>query len=83
MKPFLSDVNETARFHAVGSLFAQDEAEEAREILLERLAKEDSMRVKARILDGFAQRNWAVDPAKMSKLPEGLAIDAQGIPRRR
>jgi hypothetical protein len=83
VKPFLDDVNETARFHAVGSVLAQDNAEEARETLLVRLAKEDSMRVKARILEGCAQRNWPVDATKLGKLPEGFAIDAGGIPRRR
>jgi HEAT repeat protein len=83
VKPFLADVNETARFHAVGSVFAQEGADEARETLLERLSKEDSMRVKARILDGFAQRSWPVDPARTGKLPDGFSLDPQSVPRRR
>jgi hypothetical protein len=98
VKPFLADVNESVRFHAVGGVLAQDNAEEARDTLLEQLAKEDSMRVKARLLDGFAQRGWPVDASKIGmlpegcwpvdaskigKLPEGYAVDAQGIPKRR
>ena len=83
VRPFLADVNEGARFHAVGGVFAQENAEEARDTLLEQLAKEDSMRVKARILEGFAQRGWQVDASKLGKLPEGFAVDANGIPRRR
>jgi hypothetical protein len=67
----------------VGGVLAQDNAEEARDTLLEQLAKEDSMRVKARLLDGFAQRGWPVDASKIGKLPEGYAVDAQGIPKRR
>lgn len=81
--PFLKDVNETARFHAVNALFAQEEAEQAHEALLEALYREDSMRTKARILDGCAQRGWAVDAARIGKLPEGFTIDANGMPRRR
>jgi hypothetical protein len=83
VKPFLDDVNESARFHAVGGVFAQENADEARDTLVARLAKEDSMRVKARILDGFTQRSWSVDPAQITKLPDGFSIDPQGIPKRR
>ncbi|MFT3922557.1 MAG: hypothetical protein QM778_08485 [Myxococcales bacterium] len=82
--PFLKDVNETARFHAVGALFAQEEdASEAREALLELLGREDSMRTKARLLDGFTTRAWSVDPARAGRLPDGFALDPSGLPRRR
>ena len=54
--PFLQDVNETARFHAVGAVFAQENPAAAREALAELLGREESMRIKARILDGFAAR---------------------------
>ena len=83
VKPFLADVNEGARFHAVGGVFAQENVEEARDTLLEQLAKEDSMRVKARILEGFAQRGWAVDASKLGKLPDGFVVDPNGLPKRR
>jgi HEAT repeat protein len=83
VRPFLRDVNETARFHAVGALFAQAEAEDARQALLEALPKEESMRVKARILDGLSQRSWAVDPAAAGRLPDGWSVDGSGVPKKR
>jgi len=81
--PFLKDVNETARFHAVGALFAQEAAVEAREALAELLGREDSMRTKARILDGFAAFQWPLEPSKAGRLPDGFVLDAKGLPRRR
>ena len=81
--PFLSDVHETARFHAVGAVLAQENAEEARQPLLDLLVREDSMRIKARILDGFGQRGWAVDVAQVGRLPDAFELDAAGVPHRR
>lgn len=81
--PFLQDVNETARFHAVGVILAQDDALEAREALLATLAREDSMRTKARLLDGFASLKWALDAKLAGRLPDGFTLDASGTPRRR
>lgn len=82
VRPFLADVHETARFHAVGAVLAQENAEDGREALLSALAREDSMRTKARILDGFGQRGWSVDAAQLGKLPDAFVLD-NGIPRRR
>jgi len=81
--PFLKDVNETARFHAAGAIFAQENAAEAREALAELLGREESMRIKARVLDGFAGLGWAVEPGKVGRLPDGFVLDASGLPRRR
>lgn len=83
VRPFVRDVNETARFHAVGALLAQQEIESTRQALLEALPKEESMRVKVRILDGLAVRGWSVDPANTGRLPDGWVIDANGVPRKR
>jgi hypothetical protein len=83
VRPFFADVHETARFHAVGAVLAQEDAEAARDALVDTLAREDSTRVKARILDGFAQHGWSVDAAKVGKLPDAFALDASGTPRRR
>lgn len=83
VKPFLGDVHETARFHAVGAVLAQENAEEAREELLQTLSREESMRIKARILDGFGQRGWVVDGARVGKLPDAFTLDEHGVPRRR
>ena len=81
--PFLRDVNESARFHAVGAVLAQEGLDAARQPLVEALAAEDSMRIKARILDGFARLSWPVDAGKAGRLPEGFAVDRQGVPARR
>ena len=83
VKPFLADVHETARFHAVGAVLAQESAEDAREALLAVLAREDSMRIKGRILEGFGQRGWTVDAAQAGKLPDSFALDSAGVPKRR
>jgi hypothetical protein len=81
--PFLKDVHEPARFHAVEALLAQESAESARAALADVCAAEESVRIKARILDGFARRSWSMDAARVGRLPEGYAIDPQGVPRRR
>lgn len=78
---FLEDANETVRFHAVATIFAQEGAEAAREALLATYLREDSVRVRVRILDGFIARGWDVAShvdAVRPKLPAGYAIDAKG-----
>lgn len=66
VKRFTEDVNESCRFHAFDALFAQDEVPDA-EFLSESLRGEESMRVRARILDGMA----ANDIALVGAVPEG------------
>lgn len=83
VRPFLRDVHEPARFHAVGAVLAQPEPSASREALAEALAKEESVRIKVRILEGFARESWSLDAAKVGRLPEGFSLDAQGVPRRR
>jgi hypothetical protein len=83
VQPFLADVNETARFHAVGAVLAQENAEVSRDALLDVLAREESMRIKARIFDGFGQRGWAVDLARVGRLPDAFSVDGAGVPHRR
>jgi hypothetical protein len=80
--PFLDDVHESARFHAVGAVLAQDEREQARTALVALLAKEESMRIKARLLDGFAEHSWPVEPAAVGRLPGGFTVGPGGVPRR-
>ena len=82
---FLTDANETVRFHAAGALLAQPEASEHREDMLRCLCGEDSVRVRNRILDGFSSREWDVGPsvdAVRAKLAGGYTLDPRGIPRR-
>jgi len=80
----LDDVNETARFYAVGAIYAQESADAVRPALLATLAKEDSARTRTRILEGFAARGWDVGVGELreklvKQLPAGYAIDAKGV----
>jgi hypothetical protein len=83
---FLLDVNEVARFHAVGATLAQEDPE-AIGPLLDCLVDEESLRVKHRIVDGFVARNWAVPEEKRDAvrkaLPSGTTIDASGQLKKR
>ena len=75
---FLEDMNETVRFHAVGAIFAQDEAEEAREALVRAFLSEESVRVRMRILDGCMERAWNLSEVKLeaaSRLPDQTKPD--------
>ncbi len=81
---FLEDINETARFHALSAVFAQEDAEASRPVLTRILVEDESNRIRARILDGFLALGWAVPEAKGlgNKLPTGYAVDAQGNVRK-
>ncbi len=81
VEPFLDDVNETARFHAVATLLAQED-EGALQALLKLLADEESVRVKNKAADGIANRGWTiaedVRDAVRKTLPPSFSIDASG-----
>ncbi len=82
---FLEDINETARFHAVSAVFAQEDAEASRPIIMRVLVEDESNRIRARILDGFVARGWTVDESARSvksKLPTGYAVDDSGAVRK-
>ncbi len=78
---FLEDVNEPARFHAVCTLLAQDDAAAA-PALARLLGDEESLRVRTRIAEGLSSRGWTVPEdereAAAKGLPPGYAIDASG-----
>jgi len=83
---FVSDANETVRFHAASTLLGQADAAEHRAALIARVEQEESVRVRVRILEGFAQNGWAVENASAalrSKLPAGFSLDAKGVPLKR
>lgn len=83
---FLEDMNETARFHAAGAIFAQDEADAAQEALTKAFLAEESVRVRMRILDGFIERGWKLDAVKdeaNKKLPTGYTLGKKGEIRKR
>ncbi len=60
---FLDDVNETVRFHAVESTFAQS-SKESVPALIGLLEREESVRIKNKVCEGFIQKAW--------KIPEEL-----------
>jgi HEAT repeat protein len=78
---FLEDVNEPARFHAVSTLLAQEDAAAA-PALARLLGDEESLRVRTRIAEGLASRGWTVAEdnreAARKGLPPGYGIDASG-----
>ena len=83
---FLADVNETARFHAVSVIVSQDDAASHRDALVSAITKEESVRVKARMLEAFAQQGWDVGAAKdkiAKALPPGWSLDSKGVPARK
>lgn len=83
---FLADANETVRFQAVGAILAQPERAKHAEALLTTLCREESVRVKNRILDGFIAEGWPVGARRdeiRKALPPGYVIDAEGNPRKR
>lgn len=83
VRRFLGDVNETVRFHAVLAIFAQADPEPAKPDLQAALAREDSVRVRTRLVESFAARRWDVGHAAQAKLakvlPPGFALDAAGV----
>ncbi len=83
--PFVQDANETTRFHAVSTLFSQEDADAAREPLVGAFLDEESVRVRVRIVDGFIQRGWSLgdNPDLNDKLPPGYAVNKKGEPRKK
>lgn len=83
---FLEDMNETVRFHAVGAILHQDEAEQARDALTQAFLAEESVRVRMRILDGYVERNWRLADVKeeaAKKMPNGYTLGKKGEVRKR
>lgn len=58
--PFLEDFSEDVRFHTIRTLLAQGD-EAARAPLYKLLLNDGSMRIRATIVDGLAERGWPVD----------------------
>ncbi len=82
---FFEDVNETARFHAVATALLQDDADDAREALLDAFAKEEGVRVRVRILDGFIEKSWELG-ARLNdvqqNMPTGYVLDGTRVVKR-
>jgi hypothetical protein len=85
-KGFLMDVNETARFHAVGAVLHQ-ESEGALLPLVSMFIDEESVRIRTKVADAFASRNWTVPEEQRAdarkSLSSGYTIDADGFFRKK
>ena len=64
--PFLEDVNETVRFHAVQTTFAQNN-EACVPALVTLLEAEESVRIKNKVAEGISFRGWILPEALRAK----------------
>jgi hypothetical protein len=71
VEPFLLDTNESVRFHAVGTVFAMENASSVAP-LVESMIEEESLRVKNRTAGGLAQRGWEIPEALRAALGPAL-----------
>ncbi len=69
---FFEDTNETVRFHAVQTTFAQGMSESV-EALIDLLVQEESVRVKNKIADGLLVRGWTIPEARRDAVADALA----------
>ena len=80
---FLEDVNETVRFHAAETTFAQ-KSEESVPALVKTLASEESVRIKNKIADGMLKAGWVVPEALRDtanqhlRETDGYSVSADG-----
>jgi HEAT repeat protein len=89
--PYLEDIDEGVRFTTVEALLRHKEPEVAREPLCKLLVneKEESRRIKKRILDGFAELGWDVKgfsgtvEKMLSDLLPGSRLDNHGKIKRK
>ena len=81
--PYLGDMDEGVRFATVEALFALKAEGVGREKLLELFVSdsEESLRLRIRIAEGFADLGWLVQGHRDSvkeKLPDGFQLDREG-----
>lgn len=86
LQRFIEDTNETARFDAVGSIFAQANAADATAALVSCHGREESLRVRNRILEGLRERKLPVEEGQRAELqaalPATYRLDDQGVLQR-
>lgn len=68
---FLEDVNETVRFHAVQTIFAQS-GQTSVALLVKMLKDEESVRIKNKTAEGMMQRGWIIPEELRDDLREAL-----------
>jgi hypothetical protein len=81
--PYLGDMDEGVRFVTVEALLTLKAEEVGREKLLELFASdaEESLRLRIRIAEGFADLGWLIQgyrPSVEKKLPDGFQLDREG-----
>jgi HEAT repeat protein len=85
LRKFLSDDDDDVRIAAIEGI--SEAGEEVREQLLEAfIAADDRPRIRIRIAEVFAEREWPVKgyrPRVEETLPEGFHLTAKGVIRRR
>jgi HEAT repeat protein len=86
--PYLKDMDEGVRFAAVEALLRQKREDIAREPLLELFVneEEESLRIRIRIAEGFADLGWLVHGHRggvEKKLPDAFVIDREGHIKRK
>jgi hypothetical protein len=80
---YLGDMDEGVRFTTVEALLSLKSEETARDKLLELFVSdaEESLRLRIRIADGFAELGWLVQGHRggvEKKLPDGFQLDREG-----
>jgi hypothetical protein len=82
VEPFLQDASEPVRFAAVTTVYAIGSAESI-PALIAALEEEESLRIKNRIAQGFADRRWQVPPelqgVARESLPDLYTLDGDEI----
>lgn len=78
VEPFLEDVNETVRFHAVQTTFAQNNPESIAP-LVQLLESEESVRVKNKVADGLMFRGWSIPADLRDKTEAALRETAYSL----
>ncbi|MFS8070326.1 MAG: HEAT repeat domain-containing protein [Byssovorax sp.] len=76
VEPFLEDVNETVRFHAVQTTFAQNNAA-CVPALVKLLEAEESVRIKNKVAEGLSFRGWVI-PTELREKTSAALRDTSG-----
>lgn len=71
IEPFLEDAGESVRFAAVAAVFAMSDVESVPS-LVAALEHEESLRIRNRIAQGLAERDWLIPEAQREACEHGL-----------
>ncbi len=83
--PFIRDMNETARYHAIGALLRQENAADFLDAVVDGFVSEESARIRSTTLDRLADAGLAVGERQAevaAHLPTGYKLGADGVPQR-